>query len=94
MGGGSVPQRSAREQTTDSFCTALPQTMALSLSQLPFAFGSPMMAPAAAQRASVSMAAGDVNTMIGKYSVKGTVYDPLGLAKTYDNNWLREAEIK
>ena len=31
---------------------------------------------------------------IGKYSVKGTIYDPLNLASTYDNNWLREAEIK
>jgi len=43
------------------------------------------------QQATVSMA---VEDMIGKYSVKGTVYDPLGLAKTYDVNWLREAEIK
>jgi hypothetical protein len=31
---------------------------------------------------------------IGKYSVKGTIYDPLNLASKYDNNWLREAEIK
>ena len=31
---------------------------------------------------------------IGKYSVKGTVYDPLGLADKYDINWMREAELK
>jgi len=43
------------------------------------------------QHAAVSMA---VEDMIGKYSVKGTIYDPLGLSKTYDVNWLREAELK
>lgn len=26
--------------------------------------------------------------------MKGTIYDPLGLSKTYDVNWLREAELK
>ena len=31
---------------------------------------------------------------IGKYSVKGTVFDPLDLASKYDVNWLREAELK
>ena len=31
---------------------------------------------------------------IGKYSVKGTVYDPLNLHTKYDLNWLREAELK
>ena len=30
----------------------------------------------------------------GKYSVKGTVFDPLNLAEKYDLNWLREAELK
>lgn len=37
---------------------------------------------------------GDVNKMIGKYSVKPAVFDPLNLASRYDNNWLREAELK
>jgi len=35
-----------------------------------------------------------VDDMIGKYSIKGTVYDPLDLASKYDLNWLREAELK
>ena len=35
-----------------------------------------------------------VDDMIGKYSLADTVYDPLGLSKTYDINWLREAELK
>jgi len=35
-----------------------------------------------------------VEDMIGKYSLADTVYDPLNLASTYDNNWLREAELK
>merc|ERR1719163_1082438 len=36
-----------------------------------------------------------VEDMIGKYSLKpDTVYDPLNLASTFDNNWLREAELK
>jgi len=38
--------------------------------------------------------AGSVDSMIGKYSIKGTVYDPLDLASKYDVNWLREAELK
>lgn len=65
----------------------------LAFTSVPLAFAGAARAPAAAPRAAVLMA-GDVSKMIGKYSVKGTVYDPLGLAKTYDNNWLREAEIK
>ena len=40
------------------------------------------------------MAAPDINTMPGKYAVKGTVFDPLNLATKYDLNWLREAELK
>ena len=51
----------------------------------------PLAAPQGAPRAAVQMG---VENMIGKYSVKGTVYDPLGLADKYDVNWLREAEIK
>ena len=47
----------------------------------------------AVTRAAVSMA-GSVDSMIGKYSIKGTVYDPLDLASKYDVNWLREAELK
>merc|ERR1719326_2565437 len=35
-----------------------------------------------------------VENMAGKYSVKGTVFDPLNLADKYDLNWLREAELK
>jgi len=35
-----------------------------------------------------------VENMIGKYSIKGTVYDPLNLSSKYDVNWLREAELK
>jgi len=50
-----------------------------------------MRAPAAS-RAAASMAS--VNDMIGKYSVKGTVYDPLNLSTKYDLNWMREAELK
>jgi len=66
----------------------------LALSSMPLAFSAPASAAvAAAPRAAVSMG-GNVNNMIGKYSVKGTVYDPLNLASTYDNNWLREAELK
>jgi len=40
------------------------------------------------------MGTGNVENMLGKYSLSGTVYDPLGLSKKFDNNWLREAEIK
>ena len=32
--------------------------------------------------------------MPGKYSLAGTVFDPLNLASTYDVMWLREAELK
>ena len=40
------------------------------------------------------MEASPADGLIGKYSVKGTVYDPLNLASKYDINWLREAELK
>ena len=53
---------------------------------------TPLAVPQGAPRAAVQMSG--VENMIGKYSVKGTVYDPLGLADKYDVNWLREAEIK
>jgi len=43
------------------------------------------------QHAAISMG---VDDMIGKYSVKGTVFDPLDLSSKYDVNWLREAELK
>lgn len=57
----------------------------------PVAF-APAMAPVAtAQRAAVSMG---VESMTGKYSIKGTVFDPLNLSSKYDVNWLREAELK
>ena len=36
----------------------------------------------------------DVASMPGKYSLAGTVFDPLNLASTYDVMWLREAELK
>lgn len=65
----------------------------LSLHTASLSFSMPVSAPVSAPRASVSMAA-DVNSMLGKYSVKGIVYDPLGLASKYDVNWLREAELK
>jgi len=51
---------------------------------------APIRGPAQS-RAAVSMG---VEDMSGKYSVKGTVYDPLGLSTKYDLNWLREAELK
>jgi hypothetical protein len=31
---------------------------------------------------------------IGKYSVKGEIFDPLNLQDKFDLNWMREAEIK
>jgi hypothetical protein len=65
----------------------------LALSSAALSFSAPLAAPLTAQRASVSMAV-DVNSMSGKYSVKGIVYDPLNLASKFDVNWLREAEIK
>jgi len=51
---------------------------------------APALSPSRSQPA-VTMA---VDDMIGKYSLKQTVYDPLGLADKYDTNWLREAELK
>merc|ERR1712046_146023 len=63
----------------------------LSLYSAATAFNAAPVRGPAQSRASVSMA---VEDMIGKYSIKGTVYDPLGLAGKYDLNWLREAEIK
>ena len=57
------------------------------------AFTAPMLPAASATRsAAVSMAS--LENMIGKYSVKGDIFDPLNLATKYDLNWLREAEIK
>ena len=35
----------------------------------------------------------NVEDMLGKYSVKEMVWDPLNLASKYDVNWLREAEV-
>ena len=35
-----------------------------------------------------------IEDMIGKYSVKDIVWDPLNLATKYDINWMREAELK
>uniref|UniRef100_A0A7S0J1N8 Uncharacterized protein n=1 Tax=Calcidiscus leptoporus TaxID=127549 RepID=A0A7S0J1N8_9EUKA len=51
----------------------------------------PTRVPSAVRSGAASMA---VEDMMGKYSVKGTVFDPLGLADKYDLNWLREAELK
>ena len=39
-------------------------------------------------------AASPLDSMPGKYSLAGTVFDPLNLASTYDVMWLREAELK
>jgi len=65
----------------------------LSLVHASAAFNAaPIVPGAAASRASVQMVS--VDEMYGKYAIKGTVYDPLGLADKYDLNWLREAEIK
>jgi len=66
--------------------------MALALASSTLAFQAPALTPAL--RAPAVTMAGDVNNMIGKYSIKKTMYDPLNLASTYDNNWLREAELK
>jgi len=69
--------------------------VSLSLFSATAAFNAPALhAPAASRSAAVSMAAPDINTMIGKYSVKPIVYDPLNLHTKYDLNWLREAELK
>jgi len=69
----------------------------LSLVSASTAFNAPVL-PAAASAASATRAAAvsmaSVDNMIGKYSVKGTIFDPLDLASKYDVNWLREAEIK
>lgn len=56
------------------------------------AFNAAPLAGVASPRASVAMAA--VDDMVGKYSVKGTVYDPLNLSTKFDLNWMREAELK
>ena len=64
----------------------------LALASAATAFNAAPLAPVAAARASVSMVS--VEDMTGKYSVKGTVYDPLGLSTKFDLNWMREAEIK
>merc|ERR1719310_1687650 len=53
---------------------------------------TPVPGPSTALRASTPSMA--VEDMIGKYSVKGTGFDPLNLATKYDLNWLREAELK
>ena len=58
------------------------------------AFHAPALAPVRSASAAISMAAPDINTMPGKYAVKGTVFDPLNLATKYDLNWQREAELK
>jgi hypothetical protein len=69
--------------------------MALALSSSVFAFQAPAMRavvqqPAASMNANRNMA----DSMIGKYSLTQIVYDPLNLQSTFDNNWLREAELK
>jgi len=64
----------------------------LSLYSAATAFNAAPVRGPAQSRAAVSMVA--VEDMIGKYSVKGTVYDPLNLSSKYDLNWLREAELK
>jgi hypothetical protein len=70
-----------------------PCTRRLSLVAASTAFNAPVLrAPAASRSSAVQMAS--VDDMIGKYSIKGTVYDPLDLASKYDINWLREAELK
>jgi len=70
-----------------------PRCNMLSLVSASAAFNAAPVARApTASRASVTMAT--VDDMIGKYSVKGTIYDPLNLSTKYDVNWLREAEIK
>ena len=53
---------------------------------------TPVPGPSTVLRASTPSMA--VEDMIGKYSVKGTVFDPLNLATKYDVNWMREAELK
>merc|ERR1719199_1976522 len=55
--------------------------------------GAPVVQGRAALRTSPRMGT-NVEDMLGKYSVKETVYDPLNLASKYDVNWLREAELK
>mmetsp|Transcript_20478 Transcript_20478/g.41901 ORF Transcript_20478/g.41901 Transcript_20478/m.41901 type:complete len:186 (-) Transcript_20478:168-725(-) len=53
---------------------------------------SPTVTPRGVARAAAPQMG--VEDMIGKYSVKGTVFDPLDLASKYDVNWMREAELK
>jgi len=55
---------------------------------------APAVAQRSAARVAPAMGAKSVDEMIGKYSVKDTVFDPLNLAESYDINWLREAELK
>mmetsp|Transcript_156994 Transcript_156994/g.278542 ORF Transcript_156994/g.278542 Transcript_156994/m.278542 type:complete len:239 (+) Transcript_156994:99-815(+) len=56
---------------------------------------SPAVKTRGASHSSVQMkTVGDVSKMIGKYSLKPEIFDPLNLATKYDINWLREAELK
>ena len=69
--------------------------MALAFAPSMLAFNAPALRPTV-EVSAVSMNANRniVSGMTGKYSLKQTVYDPLNLASTFDNNWLREAELK
>ena len=50
--------------------------------------------PVAAPPPPAPVVAPPLDSMPGKYSLAGTVFDPLNLASTYDVMWLREAELK
>jgi len=63
----------------------------LSLTLACASFSGPASMPVVSRTAAVSMG---VEDMIGKYSIKEDVFDPLDLASKYDLNWLREAELK
>jgi len=70
-----------------------PELAMLSLSTSSLSFASPAVSvPRTVARAVAPQMA--VEDMIGKYSVKDIVWDPLNLATKYDINWMREAELK
>ena len=68
------------------------RTMALSMLSSSLSFSPAVSVPRTVARAVAPQMA--VEDMIGKYSVKDIVWDPLNLATKYDINWMREAELK